>query len=919
MKKTLLLSAAALLSIVALASCGEEKPNSNQEQSTSASNAYATPEECGFTRANDNSLTEPEAATTAVKFHFTKGQDYSEYTKLFVYVWDSENGLGGEFYPFTEYDDYGVICTVNLSAVNPNATTGKIGFIVTSKYWTKDVSADRFVEIAPTNHGGIQHAYLRSGIEKVFPTLETAMKNSIAYVAYLVDDRLAVQFNLIDSLTLDQSKLIVKNGDDNLSYSIVSKNEETGYYLLQLEGHLDLKKASSVSYVFDETWTDVSKINPSAYFNSTAFASEYTYDGDDLGATFDNDLHPTKTIFKLWAPTSESVVLNLYESGDYRTNEAPRKINLEYTEKGVWKAEVGEDLDGKYYTYTITNSRGTNEVVDPYAKSAGLNGRRGMVVNFQKINDALNGWSADARPDYGVNGTDASIYEIHVRDMTINPNSGVSEANRGKFLGLSETGTTYTKGGKTVKTGLDHLEELGITHVQIQPFYDYASVDEATSSTTMSESNYNWGYDPQNYNVLEGSYSTNPSDGANRIVEFKRMVMAMHQKGININMDVVYNHTYSLDNSCLELTVPYYYHRFATNGSVYNGSGCGNEVASQRSMVNKYIRESCKFYLEEYHLSGFRFDLMGLEDNQTMIDVYQDAVAIYPKALVYGEPWTGGTSYLGQGTDATKLKQQQTVQSSLAQSYFVGSGNYVGAFNDVIRNAVRGDNGPGMGYVNGISGFGDTVANMMLGHFGDARLEPCQSLNYVSCHDNYTLYDQLIQPERRDERVLNDMYSHAESLVFVAQGVPFMQEGEDFMRSKNYVGEDGKTKYEGNSYNVGDFINDMDYELKVDNFDMFQKFQQLLALRKSHHALRLDTRADVTAKMSKPVNANGKVSFTVQDGGEELLVISALNAESVTLDGSYDLLYTSKLGRAVESGLSSIELAKNELVVLRKA
>ena len=286
--------------------------------------------------------------------------------------------------------------------------------------------------------------------------------------------------------------------------------------------------------------------------------------------------------------------------------------------------------------------------------------------------------------------------------------------------------------------------------MQLQPIYDYSSVDETRSGNEMSRDNYNWGYDPLNYNVLEGSYSTDPYDGYNRILEFKKMVMAMHEAGISINMDVVYNHTSSSENSNLNLLVPYYYYRTKANGAFYNGSGCGNELASERYMVNKFFRESCRFWIEEYHLSGFRFDLMGLIDNQTMIDIYNDCQDLDPHIMIYGEPWTGGSSKLKAGISESALTEQTTVQESLAQDFFCGRGVLVGAFNDVIRNAIRGGNNPGKGYVQGSSSDASLIAMCLAGKFSDGTvktqaIDPGQVLNYVSCHDNYTLYDQLAQ------------------------------------------------------------------------------------------------------------------------------------------------------------------------------
>ena len=732
----------------------------------------------------------------------------------------------------------------------------------------------------------------------------TAMKE---YMAFWLFRKMGVEAPLASHVYL------TVNGEEQTKFSMGEYDSSLKKAELTLDKEIDISDVVTVSYRFDSTWINKVELMFTNYYDTLEFEQKYSYDGDDLGVTFDNEANVSKTTFKVWAPTSTGLVVNLYNSGDYMTETAPyASFDMVKGEKGVFSYTANEDLDGKYNTYTVTNSKGTNEVVDPYAKSAGINGRRGMIVNFTKLNSKLYGWAADTRPFDG-NNVDASIYEIHVRDMTISPTSGVKEQNRGKFLGLAETGTTYTENGVTVSTGLDHIKELGVTHVQIQPFYDYVSVDETKTATEMSDDNYNWGYDPLNYNVLEGSYSTDPYDGYNRIMEFKTMVMAMHSAGISINMDVVYNHTGPSENSNFNLLVPYYYYRTKANGTFYNGSGCGNELASERFMVNKFFRESCKFWVQEYHLSGFRFDLMGLIDNQTMIDIYNDCSAIYKNVMIYGEPWAGGTTELKSGNSENKLKEQMTVQESLAQDYFSGKGVLVGAFNDVIRNAIRGENNPGKGYVQGDTSNASIIAMCLEGRFSKGTvkteaIDPDLVINYASCHDNYTLYDQLVQTMSEDR--LTAAYTQADSIVFLSEGVPFIQEGEDFMRSK-YNEKTGK--YDGNSYISGDFVNVMDYSLKVKNIDTFNKIKELIAVRKAEAALRLADRSEIKEKIKDAAFDNGMISFSV-DG---VKVIHTVSGGTLELDGEYEIIYSNVRG---EYGTvnSQITLNVNESVVLKK-
>ncbi len=859
--------------------------------------------------------------TKTLRFHYHRLDDVTgtrgSYASWQIWAWDMTNGGNGAAYTFDKYDDYGVFVDIPLTSICGDKTPMQIGFLVAiTSTWTKDPDGDRSIEVSYQELGGIQNIWLKSGSSKIYPAMSNALKSAIKYARLFSQKQVRVLFDPLNAETFKTYKprFSVKLNDVKYTkFSVSGYDPSLIGATITLKDSIKLTDKVDISYYFDPEWTDTTRMLLTSYFDSEEFIENYTYDGSDLGAVLDSEITPTKTTFKVWAPTSTGMLLNIYNTGDYRTEEEPRNTYaMTEGDKGVWTYVANENLSGQYYTYTVTNTMGTNEVVDPYAMSAGLNGRRGMIVNWRDVNASIPGWNEDVRPDFGTNGTDASIYEIHVRDMTINENSGVTEANRGKFLGLAETGTTYERGGVTVSTGLEHMKELGITHVQIQPFYDYTSVDETDVSSSMSVNNYNWGYDPQNYNCLEGSYSSDPADGYARIREFKQMVMAMHDYGISINMDVVYNHTGSTLGSNFTLLVPHYYYRTTSGGEYYNGSGCGNVVASERKMVKSFIRQSCKMWTDEYHLSGFRFDLMGCMDNQIMIDIYQDCTAIYDKVMIYGEPWSGGNTNLASGFAADKLSNQQTVQKSLAQSYFAGSGNYVGAFNDTIRNAIKGTNGPDSGYVQGIAADATNVVVGIRGQFSansdlERNIEPQQVLNYVSCHDNYTLYDHL--NKTKGSRNLIDMYKQAETIVFTAQGVPFMQEGEDFMRTK---------QNNGNSYNVGDLINNMDYSLKITNSDMFQYFKNLIALRKAHAGLTLSTRAEVTAALTECKKYARYISTKIDTNSESLWVLHALDGIQVDLGSSYQILLSTNATRTVGSNLSTIDLAKNESIILKK-
>ena len=925
MKKTKLFALSLTLAGLTLGGCAlfskkeDEKPKEEEP-------ATVVPVVDKYTKETTTYSDKPLATTTKVRFHYhRKGDDgsLSDYVKWTIWIWDTANGGNGARYEFATYDDFGVICDVDLSVASAagHTTTSQLGFIISTVNWTKDIDEDRYIDIKEQSPGGCQEVFLVQGKSKVFDSAEATTISTLGNARF--DALNKVTFTVVpadDSFQFDASRVsVLIDGVKTNAFTVGSYASKK--CSITLNSPMDIRSTLKVQYKFADSFTDEVTAVMAKYYDSEEFINNYTYTGDDLGVSFDDEAHPTKTTFKLWAPTCSKVTLNIYDSSDYRVdNTKVTEVDMSYGAKGVYSATINQDLTGKYYTYTVVNAKGTNEVVDPYAKSAGLNGRRGMVTNFTKINAELEGWDEDVRPEFGEHsyGAEAIIYEIHVRDMTINPNSGVTKEHRGKFLGLTEEGTTYTNDQSvTVTTGLDHMKELGITHVQIQPFYDYSSVDEALVSEDMSDDNYNWGYDPLNFNCLEGSYSTNPADGASRVKEFKQMVMALHKAGINVNMDVVYNHTSGFDTQNFQKIVPNYYYRTSVSGSPSNGSGCGNEFASNRYMGNKFIRESVKFFTDEYHLSGYRFDLMGLLDNQTMIDVYKDNKALYGNIMVYGEPWTGGDSPLESTTKPDNLSNQRTVQASLNESFFVGDDVLVGAFNDQIRNGIKGDNAPGTGWIQGGSAE-DGVKAGLKGMFrsSQSNVSPSQVINYVSCHDNYTLYDHLIQTTKG--RNINDLYTQADTIVMTSFGVTFMQEGEDFMRTKKYV-VDGQIKYDENSYKSSDHINNMDYALKAEKKEMFDFYKALLEFRKDSGLFSVNTRAEVNERLPGNVTVNGKnVSYSITANGETYLFIHAVSQATVSLSGEYSLVLSSKLDSTATVS-SSITLANNESVILKKA
>ena len=550
-------------------------------------------------------------------------------------------------------------------------------------------------------------------------------------------------------------------------------------------------------------------------FSSPEFEAEYTYHGADLGATWS----PDQTLFKLWAPTAQEATVNLYRTGDPESADLICKVPLVRGERGTWSATQSGDLNGVYYTFTVQIDDYTAEACDPYAKTTGVNGHRAMVIDMASTNPA--GWESDSDPNAGKRITDAVIYELHVRDLSSDPNSGVR--NKGKFLGLIETGTKTPSG---IPTGLDHIKSLGITHLQLLPIFDYGSVDEAHPE----KKQFNWGYDPVNFNTPEGSYATDARQGHVRVRELKQMIKGLHDNGISVIMDVVYNHVYHTDEFCFNRLVPMYFSRI-TDGKYSNGSCCGNDTASERSMVHKYIVDSVCYWADEYHIDGFRFDLVGLLDTETVNHIVEAVHRRHPNVLFYGEGWD--------------MKTDLTRDVSLATQYNSQVTPGFGYFNDTIRDALRGStfkcDTPG--YVTGAVGIGDNLESCFRGlpHW---CCDPTQSINYVSCHDNNTFLDRITLTcpgKSLADRIR--MYKLGAVFYMLAQGVPFMQAGEEMLRSK----PNGRGGYVDNSYKSSDRVNSIKWNLlKLPEYqDMLSYYKGLIQFRKAHPVLRLTSAYDV--------------------------------------------------------------------------
>lgn len=568
-----------------------------------------------------------------------------------------------------------------------------------------------------------------------------------------------------------------------------------------------------------------------------------TYGGNDLEMVVDN----SGTRFALWSPEAQAVRVFLYDTD--RNTAATDTLEMIRGERGVWRASVSRPLYGKFYTFAIKhNGKWLAETPGVWAKAVGTNGKRAAIIDFAKTDPE--GWSNDKGPKVD-HITDVILYEMHHRDFSIDPSSGIT--HKGKFLALTEPATTNNHGQAT---GIDHLKELGVTHVHILPSYDFNSVDEEN----LPANQYNWGYDPFNYNVPEGSYSTDPANPSTRVREMKEMIKALHDAGIGVVMDVVYNHTANNDDSNFSLTTPGYYYRHRADGSYSDASGCGNETASERRQMSDFIVNSVKYWADEYHIDGFRFDLMAIHDTETMNRVAAELKKINPSIFVYGEGWTAGDSPLP--VERRALKENVSKMKGIA------------VFSDDIRDAIKGhySNAKDRGFATGKPGNEETVKIGIVAATAHPQVDyskgnnskfayaasPEMIINYVSCHDDMMLTDKLTKSMPGSTEAERQRAARlAQTIVFTSQGTPFMFAGEEIFRDKKGV---------HNSYNSPDSINAINWDLKHDNADQFNYYRELIALRKAHPAFRMTTTGDIAKNIVfDKVNEPNLISYSIKN------------------------------------------------------
>ena len=728
-----------------------------------------------------------------------------------------------------------------------------IGIIVRKGDWEqKDGDSDRFIDLANVNEKGEITIYLIQGDPNIY---YGEVRPSITK-AELMEDFKSIEFAV--------NTPIENAGDIGLS------EVATG---LEVDANIDLNSDGLTGRITAAEELDIGKayqlsiagygtiaVGLNNIYSTKRFEELYTYQGE-LGAIYTE----SSTEFVLWAPTATDVKVNLYDNGS--TGSLVDSHDMTKGEKGTWKCHIDGDLNGRYYTYQVTVAGKTVEAVDPYARATGTNGQRGMVIDLDSTNPE--GWKQDDHRTVP-NQTDAIIYELHVRDLSIHPDSGIE--NKGKYKGLTETGTKHKSG---VSTGLDHIKELGATHIHLLPVYDYLSVDESKIDTPQ----FNWGYDPQNYNVPEGFYSSDPSKGEVRVKEFKQMVKELHDNDMGVIMDVVYNHLGGdAAQSNFNKIVPGYYFRMDERGNFSNGSGCGNETASERSMMRKFMVDSVTYWASEYNIDGFRFDLMALHDIETMNLIREELDKINREIIMYGEGWTAGDTPLAEADRALK-KNMPKLDSRIA------------AFSDDLRDGLKGSvfDKESVAFINGNNQDAKkTAETIKFGVVGSTKhpqidyskvnysdepwaKEPTQTVSYASAHDNHTLWDKIdisAPKASKFEKIRMDKFATA--IVLTSQGMPFIHAGEEMLRTKG--GDE-------NSYKSPDSVNQLDWARKAEYSEVFDYYQGLITLRKEHPAFRMATTDQISKNLrflDMPDEAmvgyeiNGKAS---NDSWDKIVVI----------------------------------------------
>lgn len=814
------------LVLVLLSGCVAPAPAPSAQQPTPSTSEQAAPE------TQDKTLI----------VHYLRYD--GEYDPWNLWLWPE--GAEGAVYEFTEKDEFGVVAR---ATVPDTADVASVGIIVRTNDWAKDVAEDRFV--SQFDESGVAEIWLIQGESEIYyEEPETGPKFLGASIDSLREISITTNEKVDTAAVAEDFIYVVSQDGAKIPGVLKSKfvNPVSSELVIELAQDIDLGQ----SYQVTSEYFGARSLVPGRVFGSEAFAELYHFDGE-LGPIYSR----TATTLRVWAPTASDVNLLIYKSTEGGLD---MRIPMSKGPNGTWEHRLTGDQHLTVYNYEVFFGTKKTEAVDPYVYAAAVNGKRGVIVDLTRTNPT--GWRAQRAPFSG-NPTDAVIYELHVRDLGMNEASGIT--NPGKFISLTEEGT----GSAANPTGIDAIAELGITHLQLIPIYDYASIDETRNDQ------FNWGYDPLNYNVPEGSYATDPYDPVNRILELKTAIKYLNERGIRVIMDVVYNHVYDVTTHSFQKIVPGYYFRTNSDGSWANGTGVGNEVASERSMVRKFIVESATFWAKEYGLGGFRFDLMGIHDVETMNQIRAEVSKIDPTFIIIGEGWNMG-NILDSELKANQLNAYQMPG--------------IAHFNDGIRDGIKGSvfNSSDNGWASGKTSARNQVMEGIVGqiNFGGGiggqwgEIAPSQSVSYVEAHDNLTLHDKLVASvPGASEDDLSRIHRFASSIALLAQGIAFIHAGQEFERSK-----DG----DENSYKSPDSVNALRWAERPKNITTVDYFKGLIELRKEHPAFRMRTASAVKRNLEffgpTSVIAYELDGKSAGDSWSKIVVIHNPNEASVSVD-----------------------------------
>ena len=785
----------------------------------------------------------PSHAATDKKVIIHYQRQSASYNPWNVWMW--YEGAEGQAFEFAKdgntylTDSFGAYGEWTLPG---SGTAQSVGFIIRTANWDKDPDGDRFItQFKDVNGTPTAEIWLKSGSKFIWTKQPSSQPSLLAaQVTGLKQLKLTFDNNVDINAEKDNFTIRSASGADVAvaNWSAITGNASAGYTVFV---NLVEQVRIGTAYTIDHPVYGLQESDLGSLWDLQTFNDQYYYSGNDLGNTYSS----AHTDFRVWAPTADSVDLVTYAS---TTTPAADGVvyEMEQDVKGTWVKRLEGNQDGTIYVYRAHFAAKVNETIDPYARSVTINGDRGVVVDLDSTDPA--DWAASTRPNnMGTTGnpTDAVLYELHVRDLSIDTTSNIPAAHKGKYLAFTDLGTKYTKGKTSTLTSLSAIKDLGVTHVELLPVYDFGSVDE-----TGAGNQFNWGYDPKNYNVPEGSYSTNAADPKARIRELKEAILTMHNNGLRVNMDVVYNHVQDSTNFAFEKLVPGYWYRRDATGTKTSGSGCGNDTATEHPMVSKFIQDSVKYWATEYKMDGFRFDLMGLIDISTMNKIRTQLNGIDPTIIMLGEGWDMGT--LPRETRATQQNSSKIPG--------------IGTFNAIIRDGMKGSvwDENALGWVSGR--YGD-FASIQSGVVGNAPfpglaggwiggIEPGQTVNYVESHDNTTLADRLRKSMgmKVPMTTIAKVSKLATGMLFVSQGVPFIHAGQEFLRTKNF---------NHNSYNSTDEVNSLKWNQRITYASNVSYLKGLLALRKAHKAFRIPEADSIVENLEFLDGTFGQIGYKI--------------------------------------------------------